>query len=70
MLKIQTRTLWGWADLKFSEDNFNYETETFASGKDAADELDEILLASGDDKELYRIVSADVKEDTDLYSTI
>lgn len=68
MFKIQTNSLWGWADLKFSEDGSNYETETFSSKKEAQEELDEILLASGDSKELYRIVGAGVQEDTNLYA--
>lgn len=65
--KIQTNTLWGWADLKFSEDGSPYETEIFDSKKDAKDELDEILIASGDSKELYRIVEDNIQEETNLY---
>lgn len=68
MFKIQTSSLWGWADLKFSEDGSKYEVETFNSKREAQDELDEILLASGDSKELYRIVGAGVQEDADLYA--
>lgn len=65
--KIQTNTLWGWADLKFSEDGSPYETEVFTSKKEAKDELDEILIASGDSKELYRIVEDSIQEETNLY---
>lgn len=68
MFKIQTSSLWGWADLKFSEDGSKYEVETFNSKRGAQDELDEILLASGDSKELYRIVVAGIQEDTNLYA--
>ena len=41
--KIQTNTLWGWADLKFSEDGSPYETEIFDSKKSAKEELEEML---------------------------
>jgi hypothetical protein len=65
--KIQTNTLWGWADLKFSEDGSTYQTELFDSKKDANGELDEILIATEDSKELYRIVEDSIQEETNLY---
>ena len=65
--KIQTNTLWGWADMKFSEDGSQYETEFFNSKNDANGELDEILIATEDSKELYRIVEDSVQEETNLY---
>lgn len=65
--KIQTNTLWGWADLKFSEDGSSYETEIFDSKKSAKEELKEILISTEDSKELYRIVEDSIQEETDLY---
>jgi len=65
--KIQTNTLWGWADLKFSEDGSEYETEVFDSKKSAKEELEEILIATEDSKELYRIVEDSIQEETNLY---
>ena len=53
--------------MKFSEDGSEYETELFDSKKDAKGELDEILIASGDSKELYRIVDDSIQEETNLY---
>lgn len=65
--KIQTNTLWGWADLKFSEDGSPYETEIFDSKKEAKEELEEILISTEDSKELYRIIDSNTEEETNLY---
>ena len=53
--------------MKFSEDGSAYETEFFDSKKDANGELEEILIASEDSKELYRIVEDSIEEETNLY---
>lgn len=66
--KIQTNTLWGWADLKFSEDGSEYETEIFDSKKSAKEELEEILISTEDSKELYRIIDSKTEEETNLYT--
>jgi len=65
--KIQTRTLWGWADLKFSEDGHNYHTETFVSKEDAEAEIEDIVESLEESDELYRIVVAEEVEDINIY---
>jgi hypothetical protein len=65
--KIQTRTLWGWADLKFSEDGHNYYTETFVSKEDAEAEIEDIVESLEESDELYRIVVAEEAEDINIY---
>jgi hypothetical protein len=65
--KIQTRTLWGWGDLKFSEDGHNYYCETFASKEDAEFEVQEIVESLEESDELYRVVVAEEVEDINIY---
>lgn len=71
--KIQTKTLWGWADLKTSTtedgvENYDYEVETFDSKEDAENEIQDIVDSLNDDAQLYRVVDADVEQDVDIYS--
>jgi len=65
--KIQTRTLWGWADMKFSEDGQNYEPEIFETQQEAIQEMRDMIESLEEAQELYRVVTADEVEDTDLY---
>jgi ribonucleotide reductase beta subunit family protein with ferritin-like domain len=65
--KIQTRTLWGWADMKFSEDDRNYEPEIFETEQEAVAEMQDMIESLEEAQELYRVVTADEVEDTDLY---
>lgn len=67
--KIQTKSLWGWADLKTSMNGKDYEVETFHTEKDAEDEMNMIIdNLEGSSEDEYRIVSANTKQDIDLYS--
>lgn len=71
--KIQTKTLWGWADLKTSTtedgvENYDYEVETFDSKQDAENEIQDIVDSLNDDPQLYRVVDADVKQDVEIYN--
>ena len=70
--KIQTKTLWGWADLKTSTtedgvENYDYEVETFDSKQDAENEIQDIVDSLNDDGQLYRVVDSNTKEDIDIY---
>jgi hypothetical protein len=65
--KIQTRTLWGWADLKFSEDGHNYYTETFLSRAEADSELQDLIESLEDAEDDYRVIIAEEPEDVNLY---
>lgn len=65
--KIQTRTLWGWADMKVSEDGQHYEPEIFETEHEAVVEMEDMIESFEEAGELYRIVTADEVEDTNLY---
>ncbi len=65
--KIQLQTLWGWADLKSSEDGGDYEVEFFDSVQDAQNELNDMVDSLNDSPELYRVVSSNEKQDIDIY---
>lgn len=65
--KIQLQTLWGWADLKSSEDGGDYEVEFFDSVQDAQNELNDMVDSLNDSPELYRVVGSNEKQDIDLY---
>lgn len=65
--KIQTSTLWGWADMKFSEDGQHYEPEIFETEHEAIAEMEDMIESLEEAGELYRIVTADEVEDTNLY---
>jgi hypothetical protein len=62
--KIQFNTFYGWTDLKYQEDNLgDYKVDLFETEIEAENELKSILTEF-DEKELYRIVKEDVKEET------
>jgi ubiquinone biosynthesis protein Coq4 len=65
--KIQMLTLWGWADLKTSIDNSDYEVEKFDSIQDAQNELQDMVDSMNDDPELYRVVKSSIVEEVNLY---
>lgn len=62
--KIQVNTFYGWTDLWYQEDNLrHYKVDLFETEIEAENELKSILTEF-DEKELYRIVTEDVKEET------
>ena len=66
--KIQTEGAFGWADLKYSEDDGQtYQGDLFDTREEAGEELKSILSEFNEDDELYRVVSEDVVEDFNLY---
>lgn len=65
--KIQTLTMWGWADLKVSEDGENYEVETFDSVQDAQNEMNDMIESLKEDADLYRVVDSNIKQDINIY---
>jgi hypothetical protein len=66
--KIQTEGAFGWADLKYSEDDGQtYQVDLFDTREEAGEELKSILSEFNEDDELYRVVSEDVVEDFNLY---
>jgi hypothetical protein len=68
MYKIQTKSAFGWSDLKSSIDDGPYEVEVFESFDQANNELKNFCSAFQiQDKSQYRIVNADQEQDVDLY---
>jgi hypothetical protein len=67
--KIQTRSRYGWADLKASseEPDKEYEPELFNTKKEAESELIMIISELGDSASDYRVVDESVIEDENLY---
>jgi hypothetical protein len=68
--KIQTRSAFGWSDLKVSDaeaDQEDYVVELFSSKKDAESELIAIITELGDSPSDYRVVDESVIEDGNLY---
>jgi hypothetical protein len=66
--KIQTEGAFGWGDLKYSEDDGEtYQVELFDTKEKAQEELNTILSEFGEAEDLYRIVTEDVLEDSNLY---
>jgi hypothetical protein len=65
--KIQTRTMWGWADLKTSDNGEDYEVETFDSMEDAQNEMNDMIESLNEDADLYRVVDSNTEEEVDLY---
>lgn len=66
--KIQISTLWGWADLKASEDGHDYKTESFDSIKEAMDEINQMVEFLNEKEELHRVVVFEEPEDVNLYA--
>jgi hypothetical protein len=69
--KIQTRSPFGWADLKtassWESDQDEYVADLFNSKKEAEVELIAIIAELGDSASDYRIVDESVIEDGNLY---
>ena len=65
--KIQMQSLWGWADLKTSDNGEPYKAEFYDSIQDAQNEMNDMLESLNEDPQLYRVVSSDTKEEIDLY---
>ena len=66
--KIQTRSPFGWSDIKSSnEDDDTYSVEFFASKKEAEIELIAIVSETNSVSSDYRIVEESVVEDSNLY---
>lgn len=57
----------GWSDMKGTDGRSERFTELYASREEAAAEMAEMIL-SPDDDGMFRVVSADVKEDCDVYA--
>jgi len=53
--------------MKFSEDGQNYEPEIFETEHEAIQEMQDMIESLEEAQELYRVVTADEVEDTDLY---
>lgn len=68
MYKIQMTAHMGWADLKTCENDSDvYYTSIFATKEDAESELYDILDGCDGGLDSWRIVSADIPEDSDIY---
>jgi hypothetical protein len=68
--KIQTRSAFGWSDLKVSDadaDQDDYVADLFNSKKEAEVELIAIITELGDSASDYRVVDESVIEDGNLY---
>jgi hypothetical protein len=65
--KIQLQSVWGWADLKSSNDGQNYETDEYMTFHDALSELQDMVDSLMDDISLYRIVPFNHTQEIDLY---
>lgn len=65
--KIQTLTLWGWADLKTSVNGEGYVVEKFDSIQDAQNEMHDMIESLNENEEIYRVVSSDTKQAIDIY---
>jgi hypothetical protein len=66
--KIQTQSVSGWSDLKYSEnDGETYQVDLYNTEEEAIKEMKEIQSEFDDDDEMYRVVTEDVKEEFDLY---
>lgn len=66
--KIQTQSVSGWSDLKYSEDDGEtYQVDLYNSKKEAIEEMKDIQSEFNDEDEMYRIVTEDVEEEFNLY---
>jgi len=65
--KIQMQSSNGWADLKESEDDANYEVSLFDTQEEAELEVKEIIEALGDWADTYRVVPETVEQETEVY---
>jgi hypothetical protein len=66
--KIQTQSVSGWSDLKYSEnDGETYQVDLYNTEEEAIKEMKEIQSEFDDDDEMYRVVTEDVEEEFDLY---
>jgi hypothetical protein len=66
--KIQTECAFGWADLKYSDDDGKtYNLDLYDTEEEARFELNSIRSEFGEDEDYYRIVTEDVEEDFNLY---
>jgi len=66
--KIQTEGVFGWGDLKYSEDGGNtYKVDLYDTEEEARFELNSILSEFGEDSDGYRIVEESVEEDINIY---
>lgn len=65
--KIQMQTLWGWADLKTSDDGEPYKAEFYDSMQDAQNEMNDMLESLNEDAQLYRVVRSNTEEEIDIY---
>jgi hypothetical protein len=65
--KIQMLTLWGWADLKTSDDGEPYKVEFYDSIQDAQNEMSDMLESLDEDPQLYRVVPSNTEEEINLY---
>jgi hypothetical protein len=67
--KIQAKCVWGWGDLKYSEDNGGtYHVDLYETEEEAKKELKCILDEILEDENSYRIVTEDVLEDFNIYA--
>lgn len=68
--KIQTASVNGWADLKFTVRDHphpTYAIEEFASKKEATQEITDIVIATDGNFSEYRAVPIDTPQDDELY---
>jgi hypothetical protein len=66
--KIQTQSVSGWSDLKYSEnDGETYQVDLYNSKEEAIEEMKDIQSEFNDEDEMYRIVTEDVEEEFNLY---
>jgi hypothetical protein len=66
--KIQTQSVSGWSDLKYSEDDGEtYQVDLYNSKEEAIEEMKDIQSEFNDEDEMYRIVTEDVEEEFNLY---
>ena len=66
--KIQTQSVSGWSDLKYSEnEGETYHVDLYDTEEEAIEEMKEIQSEFDDDDDMYRVVTEDVEEEFDLY---
>jgi peptide methionine sulfoxide reductase MsrA len=65
--KILTETLFGWAELKYTEDDGKtYKFDLFDTEEEAQNEIKSVVAELGDDIGAFKVVTEDVKADIDL----
>ena len=65
--KILTETLFGWAELKYTEDEGEtYKFDLFDTEEEAQNEIKSVISELDDDIESYKVVTEDVEADIDL----